>query len=160
MRIASLTIGLVATFAIQASAFAGPDENGRLQFKRCAACHLATGEGVPGAFPSLKTPEVGSFYETDEGRLWLVHVVNSGLAGEITSGGKTYRGFMPAQGGALGPEGIADVLNFVLHEFHPARKDPTSFTADEVKALLDTHGKPNPRTLSETRRALLEKGTD
>ena len=45
-----LLIGAVALFAANAIS----SEPDKADYQRCAACHLPTGEGIPGAFPPLK----------------------------------------------------------------------------------------------------------
>lgn len=109
-----------------AAAPAAAASDGAQVYKRCAACHLADGSGVPGAFPPLKG-EVRSFANKAEGRRYLILVVTRGVAGAITVDGKTYRGMMPAQSG-MTDEQIAAVLNHVTAAEKP-------FTADEVATI-------------------------
>ncbi len=105
-----------AIFLAVAAAFAaGPvshAQDGATIFKRCAACHLPTGAGVPGAFPPLKG-EVAALAGSPAGRRYLALVVMRGVSGPITVGGKPFRGTMPAQSG-LNDEQVAAVLNHVL----------------------------------------------
>lgn len=47
------TLAVLAVFGTAASAWAA-DSDGKTVFqKNCAACHQATGKGIPGAFPAL-----------------------------------------------------------------------------------------------------------
>lgn len=73
------------------------DDAGAKAYKRCSACHLATGKGVPGAFPPVKDRLV-PFANYKEGRDYLIMVVEAGLMGPIKVNGMTYRSVMPAQG--------------------------------------------------------------
>jgi len=59
----------------------------------CAACHQASGQGVPGAFPPLAGS--GSFYGDPQHH---VHIIVHGQNGEITVQGKKFNGAMPAHG--------------------------------------------------------------
>lgn len=57
----------------------------------CAACHQATGQGLPGVFPPL----AGSEWVQGEARV-LANIVLHGIEGELTVHGATYNGQMPA----------------------------------------------------------------
>ncbi len=71
------------------------------------------------------------------GRDYLVMVVASGLMGPLKVGDALYQGAMPAQGPALGDDGIAAVLNYVLEHFAAADQPASSpFTAQEVRSIL------------------------
>ncbi len=100
----------MAGFALAGSAAAADD--GATIYKRCAACHLANGAGVPGAFPPLKS-DVRALAGTAAGRRYLALVVIRGVSGPITVEGKAYRGMMPAQAG-LNDAQVAAVLNHVV----------------------------------------------
>ena len=72
----------------------------------CAACHQASGEGMPGAFPPLVG--AGSFYGDAQNHAGII--VN-GLQGEIVVKGETYNGAMPSQGNLSDYE-IASVATY------------------------------------------------
>lgn len=125
-------------------------------YQRCAACHLADGAGVPGAFPPL-AGRMDDMAATEQGRNYLVQVIVHGLMGAIEVEGVTYRGVMPAQSG-LDDEAIAEVLNFLLR----LGKDDVSsadFTKDEVARFREARPdlssgqvrglRPDSMTLSE-----------
>lgn len=105
----ALAVTLIGTAAPAPAA--GPAPNGAALYQRCAACHTATGRGVPGAFPPLGT-DFRSLATKPEGRRYLVLAITRGLSGPITVEGKPYRGVMPAQGG-LDDSSVAAVLNHV-----------------------------------------------
>ena len=78
----------------------------------CAACHQATGQGVPGAFPPL-ADHLPDLYNAEGGRSYLIQVVLYGLQGAISVAGSSYNGVMPpfAQ---LSDEQLAATLNHEL----------------------------------------------
>jgi len=89
------------------------DQSGKQTFATCSACHLATGAGIPGAFPPLtKLPDI---YKQEGGKRYLISVVLQGLSGPITSQGNSYRGYMQAFGSSLSDREVASVLNYVLN---------------------------------------------
>ena len=103
---------LLAATGLAAAGPAQAADDGATIYKRCAACHLANGAGVPGAFPPLKA-DVRSLAATAAGRRYLALVVIRGVSGPITVEGKAYRGTMPAQTG-LNDAQVAAVLNHVV----------------------------------------------
>lgn len=109
--------------------------DGPTLYKRCAACHLPTGAGVPGAYPPLKA-DVRALAGKVEGRRYLILAVTRGLAGPITVEGKAYRGVMPAQ--VLKDDEVAAVLNHVVTTIAGGKG---AFSADEVAAVRAEGGK-------------------
>ena len=73
----------------------------------CSACHGATGEGVPGAFPPLAG--AGGFYGDPQNH---AKIIVHGLSGEIVVKGTTFNGAMPPQGPALTDYDIASVATY------------------------------------------------
>lgn len=116
------------------AAVAGAGDEGRQVFDQvCAACHMATGMGLPGAFPPL----AGHFPDllaADGGHEYAAGVVLFGLQGAITVDGQTFNSLMPPQQ-QLSDEQIAAVLNYVGSAWGnepPAGAAP--FTAEDVAA--------------------------
>jgi cytochrome c oxidase cbb3-type subunit II len=73
----------------------------------CAACHQATGEGLPGAFPPLKSnPVVNDADPTQH-----IHVVLHGLQG-ANIGGTVYSSPMPPFGTTLSDADVANIINY------------------------------------------------
>lgn len=103
---------LLALAGLAASGPVARADDGATVYKRCAACHLADGAGVPGAFPSLKV-DAKALAATPAGRPYLALVVIRGVSGPLTVAGKAYRGTMPAQAG-LNDAQVAAVLNHVV----------------------------------------------
>ena len=130
---------------------AAADDPGMALYKRCAACHLANGKGVPGTFPPL-VDRLEQAATSEAGRAYLVLTVTAGVMGPIDVDGRTYRGIMPAQAG-LSAADIAAVLNYAKDlksaGAEPAGTEP--FTAEEVAAIRAAHPGLNPRTVHALR---------
>jgi mono/diheme cytochrome c family protein len=92
----------------------------------CAACHQATGQGLPGAFPPLAGSE---FVLGDAER--VVRIVLRGLSGPVTVGGLSFNGAMPAWADQLSDAEIAVVLTYVRTSFG---NTAPAVTADVVAA--------------------------
>lgn len=73
----------------------------------CAACHQATGEGLPGAFPALK----GNAAVNDVDATAHIRVVLRGLQG-ANVGGVVYSSPMPPFAGILADADIAAIINY------------------------------------------------
>ena len=112
---------------------------GEETFATCSACHQPSGEGIPGAFPSLAQhlPNVEAKITDGEllGRQYLINVVLFGVQGEIHSLGQSYHSIMPAWGDSLSDEQVAAVLNYELNSWGNEallREDFSAITAEEV----------------------------
>lgn len=79
---------------------------------RCAACHQATGSGLPGAFPPL----AGSEWVKGPDTL-LVRIVLHGIQGALTVAGTAYNGMMPAFKDQLGDAEIAAVTTYIRSQW-------------------------------------------
>lgn len=73
----------------------------------CAACHQASGEGVPGAFPPLK----GNPAVLAQDPALHLRTILSGAHG-VAVQGVTYASAMPPFGAQLGDAEIADIANY------------------------------------------------
>jgi cytochrome c oxidase cbb3-type subunit 2 len=73
----------------------------------CAACHLASGEGVPGAFPPLK----GSGVVNKDDATKHIRVVLDGMQGG-KAGGVVYGSSMPPFAAVLSDTDIADIVDY------------------------------------------------
>jgi glucose/arabinose dehydrogenase/cytochrome c553 len=78
-----------------------------LYIANCSACHLANGEGVPGAFPALK----GSGVVNKDDPAKHIQVVLNGMQG-ARAGGVVYASAMPPFAGVLSDAEIADVIDY------------------------------------------------
>jgi cytochrome c553 len=129
---------------------------GAADYQRCAACHLPTGEGIPGAFPPLKG-RVASIAASAEGRNYLVAVVQAGLMGSITVNGTPYMGVMPAQGPSYDARSVSEVLNYCVQVIDQENASPdwAPFSADEVAGLLKANANATSQGTAKLRQALL-----
>lgn len=85
---------------------------GKAVYQRvCIVCHMAEGQGVPGAFPPLN----GSQHLAESDPTKLIRIVLHGLQGPVEVAGKTYNNIMPPQGPLLKDHEIAKVLTYVRH---------------------------------------------
>lgn len=116
-------------------------------YKRCAACHLPTGAGVPGTFPPLGA-DFATLVKMPAGRRYAILGVIKGISGPVTVGGKPYRGVMPAQSG-LDDEAIAAVLNHVALTIAKVGKGFVSFTPAEVAKVRATGASLNSAAVGQ-----------
>ena len=111
LAIAGLAAATLTLTNLPTASNAAPDGKA-IYAARCAACHQATGAGLPGAFPPLaKNPNV-----TGDAKIPIATVVK-GKTGALKVNGTTYNGMMQAWRGAA-PAGlsnaeIAAVLTYV-----------------------------------------------
>lgn len=142
---------IAAAILLMALPAAAEAADGPTLYKRCAACHLATGAGVPGAFPSLKV-EPAALAAKPDGRRFLVLALTRGLSGPLIVDGKTYRGVMPAQ--PMKDDEVAAVLNHVLDTIAAADKKVTRFSTDEVGGIRKGGAALTPRQVAELKAAI------
>lgn len=103
----------VAELQGAAPAAAGAAVDGAAIFAtRCAACHQATGAGLPGVFPPLAGSEWVLGKDTT-----LARIVLHGINGPLTVKGSTYNGAMPAFKGQLQDAEIAAVLSHIRSQW-------------------------------------------
>lgn len=98
----------------------------------CSACHQASGQGVPGAFPPLAESE------------WLladaaisVAIVHDGLQGNIEVAGNAFQGVMPKFGGQLSNTELAAVLSFARSQWG---NTASAISADKVADHVERFG--------------------
>ena len=95
-------------------------EAGRVLFGTCAACHLPTGAGVPGAFPPLKN-RLAKIASTLAGRAYLIHVLLKGINGPMRVDGVLYQGYMQGYQSTLGDEQISALLNYMVTQLNDTK---------------------------------------
>ena len=122
----------LAALAIILAAPVSASADGAADFARCAACHLPSGAGVPGAFPPFAA-DFRSLTAEPDGRRYLALVVTRGAAGSITVDGKPYHGVMPAQS-SLDDGAVAAVLNYIARSIAVAGPKFKSFSTGEIAA--------------------------
>ena len=150
-RFAALLLGtaLAASAASTASAQA-PSDGKKIFGATCAACHQATGEGVPEKYPPL----AGSEWVTgDEGR--LVRVILHGLTGDVEVEGETFNGAMPAWGPTLSDPDIAAVATYIRSSFGNKAAPVSAATVAQIRAA--TKSRTAPWTVPELAQVLQVK---
>lgn len=94
--------------------------------QNCFACHQATGEGIPNAFPPLAKSD---FLNADVHR--SIGAVKYGLSGEITVNGAKYNSVMPKV--AISDEDIASVLTYIYNNWGNNKTEVTPEMVQKVK---------------------------
>jgi mono/diheme cytochrome c family protein len=79
---------------------------------RCAACHQATGAGLPSVFPPLAGSNWVNGRDTT-----VIQIVLHGIQGSLTVNGVKYNGAMPNFGAQLSDTEIAAVLTHVRSQW-------------------------------------------
>ena len=79
---------------------------------RCAACHQATGAGLPGVFPPLAGSNWVNGRDTT-----VIQILLHGIQGSLTVDGVKYNGSMPNFGAQLSDAEIAAVLTHVRSDW-------------------------------------------
>ena len=114
----------------------------KLFLANCAACHQATGLGVPGAFPPL----VKSVWVTgSEDR--LVKAILAGLAGEIEVNGVKYNGNMPNIGAGLKDAQIAHIATYVRQAWGNVAEPVMDTKVTEVRKAIGNRAQYLPADL-------------
>lgn len=131
---------------------AGPTDPGEQTYQTvCAACHQATGQGLPGAFPPLAESEwVNGDPET------MIRIVIAGLSGPITVKGQPFNSLMPPPPG-LDDEKIAGVLTYVRTSFGNKASKVEKAHVALIRAALASRTKP---WTADELKALAKPGED
>lgn len=95
----------------------------------CAACHQATGQGLPGVFPPL----AGTDTIVASPRR-LAAIVLHGVSGSLTVGGTVYNGAMPAFQAQLSDAEIAAVLTHIRSQWGNAAPAVAPDVVTQVRA--------------------------
>lgn len=120
----------------------GPGPDGAALYARhCAACHQATGQGIPGVFPPLDQSE---YVVGDPNH--LVAIVNYGLLGPITVNGAAYNSAMAALGTQMNDEELAAVASYVRGAWTNKASAIDKSVIAEVRAKWGQRG---PLTVAE-----------
>jgi mono/diheme cytochrome c family protein len=110
---------------VKAAGAAAAVDGKQLYGSKCAACHQATGLGVPGVFPPL----AGSEWVVGDEKV-LTHLVLHGVTGDMEVKGTTYKGAMPAWH-AMADDELAALMSYIRSDW--GNKAPEIVT-DTVKA--------------------------
>jgi mono/diheme cytochrome c family protein len=144
-------LAALLTFAFAASAcvlytpsVAGAQSaNGQQVFTTtCAACHQATGEGVPGVYPPL----AGSEWVTGDDAK-VVRILLHGVTGPIEVAGETFNSMMPPWGATLKDADIAAVLTYVRSQWGNKGAPITAAKVASIRAA--TASRTTPWTAAE-----------
>ena len=117
---------LSALEAPTAAATGGAVDGAGVYSARCAACHQATGAGVPGAFPPLAASDWVKGADTA-----LIDIVLHGVQGPLKVGGTSYSGQMPGLKAQLSDAEIAAVTSHIRTQWG---NSGSPITAEAVKA--------------------------
>jgi mono/diheme cytochrome c family protein len=111
----------------------------------CIACHQATGQGLPPAFPPL----AGSEWATGSDER-AIRIVLYGLQGAIKVKGTEYNNVMPPTGPGssfnLSPEKVAAVLTYVRQEWGNKAE---SVSPEKVAEIKGKDGNRGPMTVAD-----------
>ena len=133
--------------------------DGAESYAQCAACHLAEGAGVPGAFPPIRN-RAAAIARLDGGREYLITVALHGLMGMLTVEGQVYAGVMVGHKGILDSAAIAAAINhtvFDLNDDPESASGVEAFTAAEVDSVDASLGQGGPMVAGQQRSALVAK---
>lgn len=111
-------LALAAAILDSAGAAAQAMDGKALFLKNCAACHQASGRGIPGAFPALAG-----------------NALVQGDAAEVATVLLKGRGGMPDFSASLGDQDIALVLNYVRSSWS---NQGAPIAGTDIAALRDT----------------------
>ena len=114
----------------------------KLFIQQCAACHQATGLGVPGAFPPL----AGSPWPVgNEER--VIKIVLAGLAGEIEVKGQKYVGNMSNIGAGLKDAQVANIISYVRSAWGNQGGPIMDTKVAEVRKAIGARGQYSPKEI-------------
>ncbi len=112
---------------VDLSSLAEKMERGKAVYtQNCFACHQASGEGIPNAFPPLAKSD---YLNYDVHR--SIGAVKYGLSGEITVNGTKYNSVMPKQN--ISDEDIANVLTYIYNNWGNNKTEVTPEMVKRVK---------------------------
>ncbi len=120
-----------------AKAGAAKADGAAIYAARCAACHQASGLGLPGVFPPL----AGSEWVNGKPEL-LASILLHGIQGRLTVKGVAFEGAMPAFRDQLDDEAIAAVASYARAQWGNAGAPVPADTVASVRAATASRGTP------------------
>lgn len=102
----------------------------------CGACHQATGQGIPAAFPPLD----GSPYVTGDNVERLAAIMIYGLVGPINVLGKQYTGAMAPLGQTLNDKQLAAIATYIRSSWSNKADAVEETVFTETRAKWGTRG--------------------
>lgn len=137
------TQAVIPGAAVAAGGAAAGAPNGAELFTRCAACHQATGLGVPGAYPPL----VGSEWLLNNPEV-PIRIVLHGLQGDITVKNTKFNNAMTPFGDQLSDAEIAAIITYERSSWGNAASKITAEQVASVRAATKSQTTPwNPADL-------------
>ncbi len=122
---------------------AGAAANGAELFTRCAACHQASGLGVPGAYPPL----AGSEWLLNNAEV-PIRIVLHGLQGPITVKNTSFNNAMTPFGDQLSDAEIAAIISYERSSWGNSASKVTAEQVASVRAATKSQTTPwNPNDL-------------
>lgn len=116
---------------------AAPQVDGKqLYGAKCAACHQATGAGVPGVFPPL----AGSEWVNGDEKV-LTHILLHGVNGELEVKGTAYKGAMPAWK-SLSDDELAAVMSYIRSDWGNKAAEVSSATVAAQREATKSRTEP------------------
>lgn len=100
---------------------------------RCAPCHQAQGQGLPGRYPPLTG--LDEWLATPQGRHYVARVVMHGFAGPIKVGDDIYDGLMLTYRWRLQDPQITAVLRYVAESLNTPRPGYESYSEPQIAAI-------------------------
>ena len=114
----------------------------KLFLLNCAACHQATGLGMPGAFPPLaKSAWVAGSEER------IIKAILAGFAGEIEVNGVKYNGNMPNIGAGLKDAQVANIATYVRQAWGNTAEPIMDTKVAEVRKAIGNRAQYIPADL-------------
>ena len=120
-----------------AKAGAAKADGAAIYAARCAACHQASGQGLPGVFPPL----AGSEWVNGKPEL-LASILLHGVQGRITVKGLAFDGVMPAFKDQLDDESLAAVASYARAQWGNAAAPVPAGTVASVRAQTASRSTP------------------
>lgn len=114
-------------------------------YQTCAACHMANGQGLPGAFPPL----AGSEWVLGRPEVPIALVLH-GMQGQVVVKGATYNQVMTPWGAMFSDEEIANVVTYIRTQWGNTASATTA--ADVAKVRAATKARTTPFTAAEVRK--------
>lgn len=161
-KITTLSAVLIAGLLTLSPMSAALADDSRVKFYApCAACHLPTGAGIPGAFPPL-TNRLATIAALEGGREYLIHVASYGITGMLNINGQMYVGAMPGHKPTMSADEIAQALNYVIFELgnSAASADLEPISAEEVTQVQAAIGSASMQDSATLRAELKAKHAD
>lgn len=126
-----------AELAGESRGIAAKIDGAALYASMCAACHQASGQGLPSVFPPLAGAEWVNGKEST-----LAAIVLHGINGPLTVKGSNYTGAMPAFKAQLDDAQVAAVLSFVRTQWGNTGSPVDATAVAKVREALKSRSGP------------------